>query len=506
MYNKLLELRGEVNTPIAPFEYLRPAVQDGFNAFLKEAIYGEGTIILPEDDDADGFLCVMQLNETIKLLRPQAKIDIYIPAEKAHGVDWEFVEYVKNIPGKKYVIVTDSSSGNIDEMRALSELATLGHIDHHISEKETELNEICDFHANSRYEEDEQLNHISAGYYIMLMLVHYLRENTVSNKAYENDLFSLGVLSLIADVCDSQLPYHKSALKYYASLPNQHDLMETFTSRFTANDLYFLAFTVTPKINMLFRLRYIEELRALHEGNVEDVILGVIEMYKNYKSVIDPSLSYIHAADYGKVILADITGVDEICHVFQGRVVNFTGWYANKLSEHYCLPCIVVHGKGSGKLKGSVRDCTGANVYDLMKAAPFIEGGGHPSAFGFRMDEDKIPDLIYHFDKHYTRDLEGISETIGITTLGEVSNAAKGGSLMDIAVYNQYTINNKMGFTYKLRLTDMIDKREKYCKVKATGLDILCFDNTLGSGDIVELMPGFNLGKVQLIAKIIQRG
>lgn len=503
MYEELLRLRGEVEEPVAQFEYRRPEKQDAFNKFFKEVL-SKDTLVLPQDDDADGFLCVMQINETVRILRPNLRVEIYIPDEKAHGVDKAFVDYVRGLPGDKAIFVTDSSSGNIEEMRALSGLALLGHIDHHISEAESELENICDYHANCRYDTDDTLGHMSAGFYTMLHLVNYIRECTGLGERVENELFSLGIMSLVADVCDMQLPYHKSALKFYKHLPNQHILLESFTNRFTENSLYFLGFTATPKINMLFRLRYIDELRALHGGNTQGIVEAVIEIYKNYKAVIDPSLGYIRAINYGKVIYADITGVDEICPTFRGRVVNFTGWYANKLSEHYCLPCIVTHGEGS--LKGSVRDCTGANIYNLMQEADFLEGGGHPSAYGFRMEEDKLPNLIYHFDKYYFGNVEGMEKTIEITTLGELSNAAKGGTLMRVGEYNEYTLNNRMGFSYKVKLTDNIERKEKYCKVKATGLDIICFDNTLEAGDRVELIPGFNLGKVQLIAKIMQRG
>lgn len=509
MYYDLIESLGENDLPIEPYVPVRPEKQDYFNKLMALIVTKSVTVLIPQDDDVDGFSCSYAVKDTINYLNPRVDVRVYVPDEKKHGVDTDFVEYVKslNLPIKPIIFVMDSSSDCLDTLKELSKIAEVIHIDHHLSNNEEELNEICRFHANCRYEEDERLNNMSAGFYVQLFLHHFIKENTQYSDNVLDHLFSLGTLSLVADVCDTQLPYHKSIIQHFTRLRELHPLLDCFRDRFTSTNLYFLAFKVAPKFNMLFRLRLVEILRQIHQTpktELNTIIQDVIGMYTNFRCAIENSLDYITIYDYDRLCTANVSYINDIYPIFKGKISNFTGWYANKISQQLGKPCIAVCLVDGTSIKGSVRDCTGGDVHSIMESINFVEGGGHPSAYGFTSDISHYDELLYLFYEKYKTNTSLALRTANISSLNEITLIAKCGEIHKFCEYNEFTLNKRLGFLYTVRPSDIIDYYEKRTVLKTTDIQITCFNTELKAGDTLEITPEYSQGGIKYLANVIQ--
>lgn len=506
MFNELLRLRNETFVTPGDFEFIRPITQDNFNALMRGVVFDNRTVVLPQDDDTDGGVCVIHFYETIRALNPTKNIDIYAPEDKTHGVDSNFVEYIKANHENPYIIVTDSSSDCLEAISELSKLGDVIHIDHHQSANEVQLNELCTYHANCRYETDSRFHNLSAGFYSFLHLSCYMMECAHFKQEFVEQQFTLATLSLVADVCDLKVPYNRTIVKYFMSRTNRHVILQEFGDRYTRYDIYFLAFKVAPKLNMLFRLRYMDYIRRLITDSVKTPVVEDINIiYKNYRATVRESLNCLDVKDYSKFATTDISHINDLYPVFDRKVVNFTGWYANQLSQLLSKPVIAVCDVGDNMVKGSVRDCTDQDVYSVMDVLPYISGGGHVSAYGFTMSIGDIQYLIPHFYYTYPDLRDGKLDTIEVHSLLEIDNIAKHGVLAEFAEYNDYTINDKIGFLYKLKFSDSFERFNNRTLIGKGTVKIICFDDNPQPKDTIKLIPDTTSTGIQLIANIVER-
>lgn len=508
MFAELLELRQETFKTPDDFKLIRPAFQDGFNLVFHSMLYDDLPIILHQDDDCDGFVCVKEFKEVIHKLNANKVVIVYIPPKKCHGVDNDFVEYLKlHYPNGCHVIVTDSSTDCVEVLYKLSKFGKLIHIDHHISETENDLDMACDYHANCRYESDTRFHHLSAGFYSYLHLACYVMEKAYLGADFLEKQFTLATLSIISDICDLKSPYNRSIIKNYMRAMHQHPLLECFSDRFTKYNIYFLAFKVSPKINMLFRLRFTSYLDKLHTvDNLQPLVDAINGIYRNYKFVVEQSITYLEVKDYDKFVTTDISHIDKLYPMFHGHVSNFTGWYANKLSQMFIKPCIVTCDVEDMKVKGSARDMTEQDVYNILNSLSFVDGGGHPNAYGFKCDRESLEMLNSHFYYGLDGMVDVSTDTMTVSSLYEIESVARVGELMQFAEYNDYTINDKIGFTYRVKHSDVVENFPNRSILKNDKLKIVSFDPELKAGDLLKLVPDNQLNSIQLVATIVERG
>lgn len=508
MFKELLTLRDEEFTTPQDFRIARPIGQNKFNEVFHEVLYDTLPIVLHQDDDCDGYVCVVEFREVIEALNPNKQVYVYIPPKKTHGVDEDFVKFIQDkYPNGCHTIVTDSSTDCVEVLTKLKQFGKVIHIDHHISSNENQLYEICDYHSNCRYEESPQFHNLSAGFYCYLHLACYCMEKTYIGSSFLETQFTLATLSIVSDICDLKCDYNRSIVKQYMNTSNQHELLECFSDKYTKYNIYFLAFKVAPKINMLFRLRFISYLEKLHTvNNLQALIDAINGIYRNYKFVVEQSLSYLEVKDFDKFITTDISHINTLYPMFDGHVSNFTGWYANKLSQMFIKPCLVTCDVGDSIVKGSARDMTEQNVYNILSNLDFIDGGGHPNAYGFKCNVNELGNLNSHFYYGLEGKVNITTDTIPISNLYEIEQIAKVGELMRFAEYNDYTINEKIGFTYRVKHSDVIENYPNRSIIKNNNFKIISFDAELKAGDLVKLIPDNQLNKIQLIANIIERG
>lgn len=508
MFTELLSLRQEEFSTPQDFKLIRPQKQTQFNEVMQSVLYDSLPIVLPQDDDCDGYVSVVEFREFIEMINPNKEVIVYIPPKKSHGVDSNFVEYVKlKYPSGCHIIVTDSSTDCVDTLAELSKFGKLIHIDHHMSETEDKLNQICSYHANCRYEENENLHNLSAGFYSYLHLACFCMEKAKLPPDFLERQFTLGTLSLISDICTLKTPYNRSILKQYMKSLNQHELLQCFSDNYTRYNAYFLAFKVAPKINMLFRLRLVKYLEKLHAVNsLQPLIDAINGIYRNYKFVVEQSIGYLEVKDYDKFITVDISHIDKLYPMFNGYASNFTGWYSNKLSQMFLKPCITTCLVSDSQIKGSARDITEQNVYDILNELDFLTGGGHPNAYGFTCDVSTLQDLNAYFYYGLDGKIDITTDSLPVSSLHELDAIARVGELMQFAEYNDYTINDKIGFVYRIKYSDVIENYPNRSVIKHPNFKIVSFDPELKAGDLIKLIPDNQLNKIQLIANIVERG
>lgn len=507
MFTELLKMRDETYVAPVDFKLIRPHEQDNFNEVFSEIVKSPLPVVVPQDDDCDGFACATLFREFTKALNPSKEVDIYIPQNKSHGVDEAFVTYLKETyPNGCDIIITDSSTDCVDIICKLRKLGKVIHIDHHISNTEEELSIVCNYHANCRYERDNSFHHLSAGFYSYLHLACYCMEKDFLSSVFLEKQFTLATLSIISDICDLKVPFNQSIVKSFMQGTNYHPLLECFSDRFTKYNIYFLAFKVAPKINMLFRLRFTAYLKKLHEVDTLQPLIDAINgIYKNYKFVVEQSVNYLEIKDFQKFIAVDISYLNDLYPMFGGHVANFTGWYANKLSQKFLKPCLALCSVNETTYKGSVRDITEQGVYDILNPLPFIDGGGHPNAYGFSCATTDIDNLFSYFYYGLEDSLNVKIDTIGVGNLFEIDTLFKIGELKQFADYNDYTINDKIGLSYKIKHSDVVENFPNRSILKHSKLKIISFDPELKAGDVVKLVPDNQLNSVQLIANIVER-
>ena len=502
-----MNLRNEVYHEPEPFSILIPEKQLEFNSKFDELLYDDLPILLPQDDDVDGWVCVRLLTEIIRYLNPNKTIEVYIPDTKTHGITEHFMTFVEQYNTQAHIIITDSSS----EQGALLSRLSLTHkvllIDHHLTNIKEDLDLICHYHANCRYESNRHFHGLSAGYYVYLHLLNYLLSKNFKDPVRLGQWFTLAMLALVADVCDMTTPYNKSALHYYMECPYSHEILQYFSNKFTRNSLYFLAFQVAPKLNMLFRLRYINYLRRLlSNNNLQETVEHICAIYENYKVSIDQSMQFLTIRKCAnKFVYADTTNIPEIFSMFKGKMENFTGWYANRLSQLYAKPAVVISKTASGEYKGSVRDSHREDIYSICDAIPYINGGGHPSAYGFTINLEDFGQFKADFYYGYPDNLQKPPSTLPIESLVTLQEINRTGELIRFARYNDYTLNDKIGFSYVVKYSDVIDYYNNRCIINNDDFKIICFETSLQPGDTINLMPDNTKSGMQLVAEITKR-
>lgn len=389
-----------------------------------------GLIYIKRDPDVDGYTSCAYMENFIHDISPETKIISNTNYEKQHGI---FIDDVTNLYTDEQhidlIIVPDAGSKNVEECKYITEkygtpILILDHheIDDNVMKYAVLINCQDGFYPN---------NTLSGVGVVHKFCLAYCKKYNLSESICNKyiDLVSLG---MIADSMDMR----NFETRYYAleglKEENQNNLFikelyeknkEEMKLGFTLDSI---GWVIAPKINGCIRYGAEEELidlyRALRgdkddreyqpprpRGSGKNSPKPPIEIHslqktmarvcnnvkgrqdtavRAYMKQLETVINDNHLDD-NSVIIIDATDIVDKKTV--------TGLVANKLTDKYHRPIIILKSKDDDFYGGSGRGYDKGNIENFNKfltETGLIECSGHPSAFGVSLKKDKLNDII----------------------------------------------------------------------------------------------------------------
>lgn len=375
------------------------------------------TIAILSDVDPDGVCSSVIMYQYIKAMQEDYPVFLVIHKNnKSHGLaSWDF-----DIPSNtKLLIIPDAATNDIDECKKLidSGISVIA-LDHHQKSDERINPAIVVNNQTSSlyYNKDACGAHITYDF-LRALDDYYWQE-------YADDFVDLVALADISDVMSLKSESTKAMVSYgLQKIQNKmfKEIIEAqeFSMKGIINP-HTVSFYVTPLINSLIRLATFEERQLLIRAFCEDesetfeytkrgesfpteenIYEHVIRIAKSYKSKQD------RARDKAVKVLLDKA---EQCENYKVAIIDatgdidgaLTGLVSIRISETIGKPVLLVRER-EGALMGSGRAFNNCPVEDFRKLAencPYTTlSQGHPSAFGFGMQKDKINEATQWFNE-----------------------------------------------------------------------------------------------------------
>ena len=395
-------------------------IQKGISLLLKH-LDNNNEIQLIVDSDVDGITSSIVLYLFIKEIYPNAKITYSLHTEKQHGLS----EDITILDNTKLVILPDASSNDYKQHKELNEKGIdILIIDHHEAPKESEHaivinNQLSDAYSN------KSLSGVGMVYKFIKALDDYLFTNYSSKYL---DLVALGNVADSMDLKSKETRYYvKKGLEQVNNVFLQALIRQNEFSLDGKYNITSLGWTIAPQLNGVIRSGTKEEkelmFRALlgeeemfdykprgkKETIQEDLQSHMARLCNNIKSrqdnAVKKALPIIESKlDMNqKILIADVT---------EDLNKNYTGLVAGKIVEKYNSPTILYKkvkddivggsGRGTDKVLKDLKEF-------LNESKQFVFCQGHPQAFGFQFDINKLNDIIkYSNEKLENIDIEPI--------------------------------------------------------------------------------------------------
>lgn len=472
------------------------------------------------DCDLDGYSSASVVYQYTKKINPTIKINLYFHKGKAHGLI-DVIDLIEN-DDSDLVIIPDAGTGDSKEC---SRLYAVGKevivLDHHAVDPDYSPAIIVNNQLSSKIT-DKAMTGVGIVYKFCKLLDERLSVNYADDYL---DLVCVGMIGDRADLFNLQSRYYIfKGLELIRKKENKNKFISTLVDAqsFSMNNrvtIDGIAFYVVPLINALIRLGEIEDKEIMFEAmcNSERQLIRKIRG-KGEVSISIQEYSLKDGQSFSRkqkklveeqtnLLVEDIANykLDQypvlVCNAKDNIDGNFTGLIANKLSDLYKRPTLLLRRKGD-VCSGSGRGYGKCEILDFNKwcneTKLFTKVSGHANAFGatipfehtnelFKvLSETKVDSYVHNVFGVY--DVTRLSDTI-IKNIGSYDYVWGCGVDEPMFVItnitcNKFNINllgakqNRIEFTYRnIRFVK---------QTRATSL-LEEFNNIMNIGDNVKL-------------------
>ncbi len=407
-----------------PFSFID---MDRAVARIRRALDSDEHITVYGDFDADGVTSAALLTRALRTLKhSDAPLDYYIPnrLQDARGVSREVIETLKT-RGTSLIITTDCGSSDVE---AIAHAKTLG-IDVIITDHHHPPEQLPPAYAmiNPWRPDSQYSERYLCGVGIAFKLVQALYR-TYDRPKQELELLDLVAIGTISDIAPLLGENHtlvrlgieqlnrtgNAGLRTLIRLSNlqpgkirERDIAYVLGPRINAAgrmkdaSIAFNLLTTTSDEEAFAYAQELEELNQSRQRQTEELMISVREEVQRYSQ--------------DAVILVSGDNWPE----------GIIGLVAGKLAEEN-QSTVFVLSKGPESSRGSARSHNGFNIIEALRAAPadlFERHGGHSSAAGFTIANDRIEELRQHLQKWSKNQNSALPVTPVVAIAGETDVA-----------------------------------------------------------------------------------
>lgn len=379
-------------------------------------VKGSGIVSLLVDCDCDGYTSAATIYQYTRRINPDCKINLYFHKGKAHGLI-DVIDVMEN-DDSTLVIVPDAGTSDSKEC---SRLYAVGKevivLDHHDVDPDYNPAIVVNNQISNKIT-DKAMTGVGIVYKFCKLLDEMLNVQCADDYL---DLVCVGMVGDRADLFNLQTRYYIfKGLEVIRKQESKNMLIRTFVDAqsYSMNNrvtIDGIAFYVVPLINALIRLGDIEHKEILFEAmcNSDKYLLRKIRgkgelsipiqeyTLKDCQSFSRKQKKLVE--EQTNLLIEDITNynLDQypilVCNAKDNVDGNFTGLIANKLTDLYKRPTLLLRRKGD-ICSGSGRGYNKCEILDFGQWCKdlnlFTKIMGHANAFGAAIPFDKTGELF----------------------------------------------------------------------------------------------------------------
>lgn len=370
-------------------------MEAGVDLLLSEIKKGT-KICIYGDYDADGVTSVCILSSVLSHLTKN--FIHYIPSriEEGYGLNKGAVERLSE-RGVGLIVTVDCGSVSCEEVDLAKTLGIKMIVTDHHSIDGRKADCII---INPKQKEDQYPFDGIAGCGVAFKLSQALQKRTGLPKSVLNEVLDLLAVGTVADVVPLQ-DENRTFVKYglarinAGTRPSMTRLKEGISLKTVTSEN--IAFGIGPHINAAGRMAEAEEAVQLFLNRDPGIIRTQVEKLIRYNA--ERKQKQEDAYRRGLALLEEHGGEDDFIVLPMTEIHEGVGGIvAGKIKEEKHRPIVIVTPSGEGYLKGTGRSIDSVDIYSVLKHCDdkyrlFERFGGHRSACGFLLAEEKLPIL-----------------------------------------------------------------------------------------------------------------
>lgn len=492
---------------------------------VMRALNDEEKITIFADYDVDGATSGALLHRFFDVIGE--RVDIYIPSRfsEGYGPNNKAFDKIK-YSGTSLVIIVDCGSVAFEPLAYAKKIGLdIIVIDHHVTD--IVLPQTIALLNPNRYDETFEPKTIAAVAVTFLFLVALraeMRENNwFDEKLPEPELMEFLDVVALGTVCDLMplIPLNRAFIRQGLKLIRAGSnngisaLLDACKIRCNVQT-HHLGYTIGPRINAGGRLddsslgfkllsaKSREEALAIAESletlNTERKSLEALTLNDAMQSIVREKMSNV------------------IISIGEGWHQGVLGIIASRLKEDYHKPTFIMTiDENTRVAKGSVRSIAGVDTAIIIQEAKdngmLIEGGGHPMAGGFSLEEGRINEFADFIEKRVIEML-----TAGDNLLGEAKKIMADGIVSIDSIrpelFNEVLKlepfgmgNSKPYFIIDNILIRNFNQNKGICFVHISdffnyGLNLKCLCFTSTSNSVVEFLKDHQNRRVKILGNL----
>ena len=421
-------------------EYQYPSFTGDEKLFsaLDDILTNNKKVYIHGDSDCDGVFAAKIVECFFKKFNHK-NYEVHKYLERSHVLT---EESVTSAIQKKfdYMIIVDSSVNDLANMRILIKFGiTPIIIDHHvpeygISSYPEEAIVIDTIFEN--YIRKSNFFKLSGGALTFCLFGRYLELKGMEFKS----LAPYALVTLYSDCIDMTRSLNRS-IYYMATEIPRNQLPVYFQDFMEDYDVFcrrFIEFTLSPKINALFRA---EELKIVNMYLFEDLttekrkflVKQIKMLHDSSRQLVNIATDSIKRENLNNLVIANLNSTSY--PIYENKLYNYTGVVANGLSTEYGKPCVVMCDTGTG-IKASFRDLLSRNY--LPKFKQFCRAAGHGAAFAINLNYTEYNQFMWYLKEKIDKKfyILGVDDNINI----ESTSISPDVELLDaVALYNEFS-------------------------------------------------------------------
>lgn len=412
-------------------------------------IYSEenkNKILYIVDTDVDGITSASLMYNYFYNIFPNKKIKLKVNEDKKHGIFLEYKE-IQALNKGDALIVNDAGSNDVEKIefllkKGINVLIT----DHHeiedncIKKNKELLKKYPNYSIISPKLEDSECHMTGSGMAHKVITAFDEKYNYNLSENYF-DLATVGIIADMESFDEEVLGYLKKGLNSInnLSLKSIIDFKLKHRDNFNASDI---SFYIAPIINSLFRVgnnkqrNFIAKCFCTEKMKFKEIDNGLdeVEMHDYGTELLDnlrtkQNKMISESLKESKTIIKDSIAICAISKKYK----NLTGLIANKLTNTYKKPSIVVWKDDNDIAFGSARMFNDFNLKTFLNQTNLFDYcQGHEQAFGLSFPKENTKKII-NLKIDFSNDDDTIKEDFEMDFQHLDKNL-----LQDISKYNQY--------------------------------------------------------------------
>lgn len=409
-------------------------------------------IIVMADVDFDGLSSAYLMIQFIRYLGLNNKVTPCINSKREHGIKSETVDYFNKFNRDSLVIIVDSSTNCIDDIRKINHDVIV--IDHHDLSRPLEemsgatvggnymiINNVFPCNKLLSGENFPETDTFSACMAVLEFIRYFTNKYGLEDVVFKRDMYSMAVCSLFTDVINTDtkrnLYYVNRAFSIDTYEPALKIILKELNAYIGKLNKSFILYKMAPVFNAA--------IRAGASGEALNVLVNFPSRVKNlsrYSSLQKEVLGKINGLEieHDNYVALNLTQ-NNISH-------NYSGVIASKLVGKYRKSSIAYSEIGNGLVRCSFRGLSDTIEYrkSFKNLGYFAEG--HRAAFGLKLPVDQIelamnevlheerterqPYLTYgnllesRHGKYHINDIEAFKKEGNIWKLGLINSKISG--------------------------------------------------------------------------------